>query len=115
MGSLTPQRARELGRLGGKKNKGKLRPHTKTQRMTHEILFNRIKAEFKVIYQAWKDAALGEYILIDMGHGKIRVYKRSPNPRAISDMMDRALGKPGYAQPEPKRGITLAELEDRDL
>ncbi len=88
------ERARELGRKGGMKGKGRISPTTQAKVDAREELRKLIEADMRELHSAWKDAALGHFMQVKMPTGEMKVYKKAPNAVAIKDMFERAFGKP---------------------
>lgn len=90
----TSGRAKELGRKGGLKNKGRQSQSTVAKIEAREVLRKLIEAETVPLFEAWKDSALGHFIQVTSAAGLVKVYKEAPNGVAIRDMFERAFGKP---------------------
>lgn len=90
---LTKEQASAMGKKGGPKNKGKLKPSTVAKIEAREALRKMIEADTEELYAAWKDTALGHFIQVKTAQGDVKVYKKSPNGQAINDMFNRAFGK----------------------
>lgn len=57
-------------------------------------LIRKIEEHTEQLFEAWRDAALGHFVEVETPDGKVNVYKKSPDAKAIKDMFDRAFGKP---------------------
>lgn len=58
-------------------------------------LIERVTEKADQIFEAWEDAALGHLVeKTNQITGERKVYKKSPNPLAIKDMMEQVWGKP---------------------
>lgn len=81
--------SRENGKLGGRP----LGTATLIRQKFREALAKKIDAEAEDWLTAIRDSALGHYVQLQRKDGTVKVYKKSPDPAAWREAMDRAFGK----------------------
>ena len=87
---FTKENAAEIGRKGGLVSVG----YTKAIRETKSRLNERFKKEADAIFNSLLDSAKGHFYELVDDHGEmIKVYKKSPDIKAIKELLDRVWGK----------------------
>ena len=97
-------------REGAGRPQGSKAPHTIETEAAKKRLIERIKDDLDKIYDAWLASAIGYYAEVKTPDGKVRVYKKQPNPIAADALMNRAFGRP-KEQIEHSGDIKITELE----
>lgn len=84
-----------MGNRGGKRE-GAGRPKssaTLRTQMLREALTKRFEKDADKYFDAWQDLALGHFVEVEGKDGQTKVYKKSPDGKALKDIMDQTLGK----------------------
>ena len=86
--------ARGGARPGAGKPKGHKAKNTLAAEAARARLIERIHANMDKVFDAWLSTALGFQLEKAGPDGTTKTYAVPPNPNAIRDMLDRAMGKP---------------------
>lgn len=84
--------------------------HTITSEARRAWLIERIHQDMPALYDAWLQTALGHVVQKEV-QGVERIYDVPPNPMALRDMFERAMGKP--VQPVEGKIDTSVDLTAR--
>ena len=83
-----------MGKKGGSVRGEQMRVQKLEKQKARQHLIRKIEEHTEQLFEAWRDAALGHFVEVETPDGKVNVYKKSPDAKAIKDMFDRAFGKP---------------------
>lgn len=84
----------ESARINGRRGGRPVLTKTLQTQILRTRLTQRFYDEADAIFTAWRDLALGHYIMVKNPlTGEQRVYKKGPNGMAIKDMVEQVLGK----------------------
>lgn len=81
-------------RPGAGKPKGHKSKNTLAAEQARARLIQNIHDHMDEVFEAWLTSALGFKIEKTDKNGTAKIYLVPPNPNAIRDMLDRAMGKP---------------------
>jgi len=90
----TKEEASRMGKKGGSVRGEQMRVQKLEKQKARQHLIRKIEEHTEQLFEAWRDAALGHFVEVETPDGKVNVYKKSPDAKAIKDMFDRAFGKP---------------------
>lgn len=107
---MAGEASRENGKKGGRK-KGSAGTHTLAAAEARARLIQNIHDNMDELFEIWMTTCRGYYQEKTIFGKQTIVYKVPPNPNAIRDIMDRAMGRP--TQPIEAKVETQVDLSKR--